>query len=446
MRQPQHQDALLSLSLLLQLQRRVRRAEAGELPFIFVNETRAVVPYRQAVFWKQALDGSWSVAAVSGLAAPDAGAPFVQWLSLLGNAMRRTPGHASITPIDRSTLPSAIGESWAEWLPAGGLWLPLPAADSLAGALALFRDEPFRKDEIELLGHLSEAYGQCLASQSPRKKFQILTPALKSWRLWLTAAFCLFLLFPIRQSVLVPAEVTPLQPAHIRVGIDGVVKKLFVAPNQQVAPGEKLLSLEDDHLRTRLVVARKNLEIARAELQQTQQLSLVDSRSKIRLPMLQGRLEQLLAEVELVESQLARVVTVSPVAGVAVFDDPDVWLGRPVSLGQKIMEVADPSRVQLEITLPMSETLPLRQGERLLFFPNISPHTPLPGTLTFIGYQASETPDAGLAFTLRASFAPGETLPRLGLRGTAKLYGERMPLVILLLRRPFLQVRQWLGV
>lgn len=94
----------------------------------------------------------------------------------------------------------------------------------------------------------------------------------------------------------------------------------------------------------------------------------------------------------------------------------------------------------------MSETLPLGQGDALLFFPNISPYAPLSGKLAYIGYQAAETPEAGLAFSLRASFAAGEDPPRLGLRGTAKLYGSRAPLIALLLRRPVLQLRQWLGL
>ncbi len=440
------QAALVRLGLLLQLQRRARQAEERELPFILVNETRVLAPYRQAVFWQAGRDGIWKAAAVSGLASPDPGAPFVLWLEAVARAMRKTPEHASAGPFGPDMLPPDLARDWADWLPPAGLWLPLRAGDNLVGALALLRDEPFQNSEMELLSHLAESCAQRLAPQAASAGLGGKLPSIKNKKLWLLAALCLALLFPVRQSVLAPAEVTPLRPAHIRASLDGVIKSFFVRPNQPVAAGDKILDLEDDQLRTRLVVAQKNLEIARAELQQTQQLSLADPRSKIRLPMLQGRAEQLAAEVALVESQLARVIIVSPVGGVAVLDDPDQWLGRPVSLGQKIMEVADPALVQLEISLPMSETLPLNLGDSLLFFPNISPHAPLPGTLAFIGYQAAETPGAGLAFTLRAQFAPESPLPRLGLRGTAKLYGQRAPLAALLLRRPFLQVRQWLGL
>ena len=97
--------------------------------------------------------------------------------------------------------------------------------------------------------------------------------------------------------------------------------------------------------------------------------------------------------------------------------------------------------------LYLSEALPLSLGDSLLFFPNVNPHEPLDGHLIFVGYQASETAEAGLAFKLRANFGEGqEDLPRLGLRGTAKLYGKRMPLIVSLLRRPILQLRQFLGL
>ena len=65
---PQSRDVLMRLGLLLQLQRRARKAEEKELPFILVNETRALVPYRQAVFWRVQPDGGWEVASVSGQA------------------------------------------------------------------------------------------------------------------------------------------------------------------------------------------------------------------------------------------------------------------------------------------------------------------------------------------------------------------------------------------
>ena len=441
-------NALLRLGILLQLQKHAQAASYAELPFLFVNETHALTPYRQAFFWQFEGKGVWSVGAVSGLAAPDPGAPFVLWLKALAKELEQQGKHTHSTALQASLFSPALAANWQEWLPANGLWLPLMARQKLVGALALFREQPFLPEEQELLEHLCGSYALCLPRKAERPPLSALRAFLSTSRkrMWLGLVLFMLLWVPVRQSVLAPAEVIAMHPVHVRAGLEGVIKQILVEPNQQVQSGTPLVTLEDDQLQTRLVVAQKSMEVATAELQQAQQLSLVDPRSKVRLPMLQGRVEQLAAELALVRSQLERVIIVSPAEGIALIDSPDMWLGRPVSLGQKIMELAKPDAVQLEISLPMGESLPLEQGDQVLFFPNISPHAPLAAVLGYIGYQASEQPTIGLAFTLRANFAPNGPLPRLGLRGTAKLYGARRPLIGLLLRKPLLQVRQWLGM
>jgi hypothetical protein len=146
-----------------------------------------------------------------------------------------------------------------------------------------------------------------------------------------------------------------------------------------------------------------------------------------------------------VEELLHRTSIISHSNGVAVFDDLNAWLGRPVSLGERIMLVADPAHVELTILLPMQETLPVAPGGEALFFPNISPGSPKRVTLNYVSYQASEPVADSLAFTLRGDFADTDDLPRLGMRGTAKIYGLRMPLIAIVLRHPLRIARQWLG-
>jgi hypothetical protein len=131
---------------------------------------------------------------------------------------------------------------------------------------------------------------------------------------------------------------------------------------------------------------------------------------------------------------------------VALVDAPEEWAGRPVGLGQRVMTVAAPSLVRLEIFLPMNDFAPQKNGDPVLFFPNISPGKPFKAAVIQAGYQAEESHQAGMAFRLRADFGPDiKNPPRLGLRGTAKLYGPRAPLVYHMLRRPIMKARQWLG-
>lgn len=347
-------------------------------------------------------------------------------------------------------------DDWAEWLPAHGLFIPLPLWPApeagpggppgpvpLFGALTLYGQKPFSPADIGLLNHLAGAYGQALSlAYAPRSRRLGLRKKIKI----ALAGLLLLMLLPIRQSVLAPAEVIAHDPWPVRSHLDGVVEKILVEPNAPVKKGELLLTLDATELETRLAVAAKSLEVARVELRQARQQALSDREAKLRLAYLDGRVEQLEAEKRYAESLLERAAIASPVDGVALVDAPEEWAGKPVTLGQRIMTVADPDQVRLEIFLPMDDYLPQNPGDAVLFFPNTNAASPLDGRLYQVGYQAQETTQAGLAFRLRADFEPDrDKSPRLGVRGSAKLYGSRAPLIYVVLRKPLMKARQWLG-
>lgn len=447
-------NATVRLGMALQLAHRVRRAQPDEIPFILVNETRQLLSYRQAAFWR--LDGGKPVlASLSGLAVIDKNAPYALWINRfakwrIGNAARARDGSGR----DASLAELAGGKGGPAWLADWKEWVPEHCADAVlfgpggwaCGYLCLFRENAFTQGETTLFGHVAEAYGDSLGASMMRPR------RLARFSFWRVAGLLLAVLaaaamfMPQPQSALAQAEVAPNRPVIVRAGVEGVIEEVMVESNQMVRKGQPLLRLDDTQLRTRLTVAEKAEEMARVELRQLQQAALRDAKSKARLPLAQGRVEQLAAEKEYVESLLERVAASSPMDGVALVDNPDEWIGRPVSLGQKLMMVADPGDVMLEIFLPIGEAMPLAKGDELLFFPNVNPTAPIRAKIVFIGYRAVETPGVGMAFRLRAEFAAeGEAAPMLGLRGMARMTGKPLPLGLIILRRPIMAVRQWLG-
>ncbi len=442
--------ALERLTLTLQLERRARTAEAEELPFVMVNETRQVLPYRQAVLWTHGRSGP-SLAALSGLAVPDQSAPYAQWLVRFAEWRRKAPEANTFHRLELDKLEAEADKppkwlaDWREWLPPHALWAPLPDMRGGCGAvLALFREEPFGDAEATLFSHLAESYGQSFALSLVQRRRGGRRRRLWPWILAAAAAVAACFV-PVPQTVLAPAEVAARRPALVRSGLDGVINHFLVEPNQRVEKGDPLVSLEDSQLRTRLALAKKAEEMAAVEYRQLLQAALSDPRTKQRLPLALGRMEQLAAETAYAESLLERVVITSPMKGVVLCDNPDEWLGRPVSLGQRIMLVADPDVLELEIRLPAAESLRAEVGDRVMFYPNVQPISPMPAVLTFIGYRASEAPGLGMAFTLRADLEAGGK-PLLGLRGMAKLYGKSLPLGMILFRTPIQAARQWLGI
>lgn len=446
--------SLLGLSTLVQLEKRVRHvATPAELTFLMVNETHALTRYRQAVLWRATGKRRGKVTALSGLATVAKDAPFVVWLSRLLTACDRagetTPRR--LTSTEASSLDRKAGEEWPTWLPAHGLWLPLVAGrGQRLGALLLARDEPWNDAELHLLSYLADAYGHAWAgllgkrAKAPSPWGRRVIPTL------VVAALIGACFLPVTQSVLAPAEVIAEKPAIVRSPIDGIVDRFLVAPNQPVTIDEILLALDPTRLDNRLTVAREALKIAEAEYRQAAQQAFFDERAKASLAVLQGRVDQHAAEVDYLTELTDRLQIKAPRTGIAIFDSADDWIGRPVKIGERILMVANPTSMELEIRLPVSDAIVLEPGAQILFFLNVDPLAPVSATLKTAGYQASAGPDGVMAYRLTATFdRPDGPLPsslRIGLKGTAKLYGADTTLFYYVMRRPLAVMRQWLGL
>jgi len=199
-------------------------------------------------------------------------------------------------------------------------------------------------------------------------------------------------------------------------------------------------------LENRLESARQAFATADAQYRQAQQQALFDANSKASLAVLQSRREQAQSEMDFLQRQQERMQLVSPRAGVAIFDDSSDWIGRSVAVGERIMMIADPHDVELEIQLPAADAIALENGADVRLFLNVAPNSAQDARLEQIGYRAAPTPDNVMAYRLRARFTQDDPQLRVGLKGTAKLYGKRTVLFVYLLRKPLASLRVWLGV
>jgi len=437
-------NQLMRLTLLLQLERRARQAFAKELPYVLVNETSELIPYRQAVLWRK---DNARIEAVSGVAKPDSNSPYALWLKpVLQELSSRAEKPFQFKPFTMADLSPELAKDWGEWLPEHGLWLPLPGAFGVRYVLALFREAAWSEAEIHLLSYLIEAYGHAFSLVEAAKPAIPFFERLKVRKNQLIIGCLLFLalFFPIRQSVLAEAEVVAHKPHLVRAPLEGVLDAFFVQPNEEVKVGQKLFSLDKAELISRLEVAKEKRDSAQTDYLQTTQEAMLDPDVKYKLAGLKSKWEQESAEVDYVSTLLKRCDVIATIAGVTVFDDPNDWLGRPVKQGEKILAVADPKSVELEVRLPMDDLLTLEAGAEVLFFSNITPHKPLEAKLNYFSYRATSTPASIMAYRLKADFTGQDELPRLGYHGTAKLYGSRKPFLLWLLRKPIRTVRLWL--
>jgi multidrug efflux pump subunit AcrA (membrane-fusion protein) len=257
---------------------------------------------------------------------------------------------------------------------------------------------------------------------------------------------CLALpLLPVRQSLLAPAEVVALDATVLAAPMDGVIKTLHVRPNQVVAAGDLLFSLDDTTLRSRESVLIQSVAVADAELMASTQKAFDDPRSKSELNLLNGRAQERRAELAQVQAQLRRVNVHAEQAGVVVFSDPDDWLGRPVRTGERIMQLAEPSSAGVLIEVPVADAVTLQPGAEVRLFLTVQPLSPLSATVIESSYQAQLSAEGIASYRLRARFEESSELARIGLRGTAKVYGDWTILGYYLMRRPLASLRELTG-
>ena len=124
----QSQPTNTALSVLLQLEGMVRAAQTRqELQFFFVNETRRLVPYRQAILLSPPTPStqSYQVQAASSVPVVDRTLPLMQWTERLIRVLRQTSTGPDILDVTEADCPVELRPDWKEFTPGYGLWCPL---------------------------------------------------------------------------------------------------------------------------------------------------------------------------------------------------------------------------------------------------------------------------------------------------------------------------------
>ena len=428
------------------LEARARAADSlNTLAFSLVNDPYPLLGFRQAlVFDCSAVN--WELLAVSGLAKPTEDSPYLVWLRQASRWLAELPmPQGSLWLTWESELPEAIASGWSEWWPTGIWCISIVDRNKQRCGMVIYQlDAPPPTEVAGELLRLSETWSYCWSALTHQGKSWRWRPTPKQRKI-AGIVFAVLLLLPVRQTALAPAEVVALDAIVVASPLDGVVKTMHVRPNQPVKKGELLYSLDDTTLRNRLEITLKGVAVADAELNAASQRSFEVAQGRNEIALLTGRSQERRAELAAIQAQLARVDVSAPRDGVAVFGDPNDWIGKPVVTGERIMLLADPATPAMLINLPVADAIALEAGAPVKLYLSAHPLSSIEGKITETSYQAITTPEGVAAYRLRASIEGQAPDARLGLRGTAKVSGGWVVLGYYLLRRPLAAARAWSG-
>lgn len=440
---------------LIELERAVRRAETlDDLAVIMVNRTRAIVSYRQAAFLTFRRNRP-RVSLISDVPSVDRNAPLVRELEETARRIWKGPDGKKIhQPENRDTSssdqqhePSASSGPHA---PANLAWVPLgsPGRES-SGVLLLILDQPLDSSTRVLLEHLGETFAHALRVFHPNTIVRRVLARFASRPLVVSGGLLILLVLcfcRISVNALAPAEIIPKDPHLVTSPLEGVVQELRVRSNQPVSPGDLLVVLDDTELRNHLEVSKKALEVAKEQYARARRGAFVDGKSKAVMAELDAQVKQRGAEVRYALERLERTRLFADRHGVAITPPPEEWEGRPVSVGETIMQIADPKSIEVRVMLPVDDALVLGADNPVTLFLDSRPLTPIRGRVERAAYMPEATPTGAYAYRITARLSPEVTPPRIGLRGTAKVYGEKVSLMFFLFRRPLTYLRQLVGI
>ncbi len=437
------------LTVLMQLEAEARAAQTEKaLQFLIVNETRRLLTYRQAFLFSSPGDprSRCRVEVASSIAVIDRDVPLIRWMELALDAMREKDRPDALQRLDSSKCPQGLAEEWRELSLPYVLWCPLCRPDGTSlGGLWLVREMGWKDNELTLIKRLCDAYAHAWGMFAGKRRHTSKWRSRRvGWSLVALASAAMFL--PVRLSTLAPVEIVAKDPIVVSAPLDGVIAAIAVPPNRPVSKGELLFAFEDTSFRNDYEVAERALAVSLAEFRKAAQSAFQDAKSKAEVALLKARVELSQAERDYARDLLTRVQVRARGAGLLLYSDEADWIGRPVVVGERVMEIADPKRTELRIDLAVDDSIILSEGAEVKCFLDVDPLQALQARVTHASYKAEVLPGDLLAYRVHADLKGSNSTVRIGLQGTAKIYSEPVSLFFYLFRRPIGAIRQFIGL
>lgn len=421
-----------------------------------VNAPRQLLGYRQAIVLMAGRGGVFKAEAVTSLPAVDRSAPLIRWFEALASRAATEMAASGPTAFQ---LPAFCNPSDPDTLSypfKQFLFVPirLPGAALTEAPIGIWlcaREQSWNDGDVAVAERLAGTYAHALRALQPARNAGFGHSGRSSRRAWwlirslAVVALAMAAFMPVPLSALAPVEVSASSARIVSAGADGIVADVLVDPGETVVAGQVLAKLDQVDLLNRLDVAERNIEVAEAKLWRSTQAAFGSVDAKRELAISRSELRVAQAERDALLAEQKRTILEAPAGGIVIFKDKRELLGKPVAVGQKLMQVASPESPEFRIDLPVSDVMLLETGAPVRVFLDSDPLNPLDAILTRTSYHARATSEGVLAYSITAKPSGSDVRLRVGARGSAKLIGDDVPLYFFLLRKPIAAIRQWTG-
>ncbi len=412
------------------------------LKHMAVNKSRILLPMGHA-FLCTRHGHKFTVEAISNQAVVNNQAPFLQWLRHILKSLNKSKSEANFGKPFAFPLKTLRADDDFDYPYSYAYWAPFSPRPQDGGML-FTRGKPWDESEYPVLDRVGQIVGVNWTALAKAKR----KPATARRKIIVNSLLILALIglaIPVPVTTMAQAEITAKDPFIVTAPMDGVIDKIHVKPGTMVRKGTLLATFNDTTYRNEFTLSGEEKAVAAARYRQTSLSAFIDNDAKRDLAVVRAEQQLAGARQDYAADRLAKTRLIADRDGLVIYSDEKDWAGRPVAIGEKIMQIADPERVLLRMSTPIADSVTLQRGARVRMFLDADPLRPLEAELLRANFYA--TPQAGgqIAYIAQANFTDLETVPRIGGRGVAKIYGPKAPLGLWLARKPITAVRQRIG-
>lgn len=450
--------ALKLLSFLKQLRHQDGAQGAG---FFFVNELYNILPYWRCVFWTKP-NKNVTLKAFSGQSDIAENSLFAQFLKRfikqkidvygLKDAEQTVEyvdnnSYAQIIKLSQSDFIHLSEEEKREYLSEQNFIVFLYSNEGLIGGLWLETEVDYDEAQHAILEDASDAFASHYKNAIRGDKIKFRDRLLgQRAKLMILFAALLFCLWPVHFSITASIEIVPTKMKVVSIPFNATLADVWVKPNENVQKGQELFKLDNTQLRNELALARQELETVRQNLSKTERESFEDPTKRQQVNMLREEVKIKSLEVNYAKERFNLSTINAENSGVVLFSDVNDLVGKPVRAGDTIMMLADPEDTEILIKIPVQNIIDINFDKPVRFFLNVAPLKRHKAAIYNTSYRPTAEPDGSLSYKARAKILSDEDVGRIGLTGSAKVYGDRTIMIFNILRRPFIAFRTFLGV
>lgn len=432
------------IELLLDIEAAMRNCvDAAELSYLLVNELRPIIHAAQIYILEASATGVMRASFASDVTKVDPRAPLC--ITLTNIALQKVTGKPANEWHD--IFLDEIKLEAGTFPYRHGLTAKISFKDDpVVRQILALSPAPFSESDRLIAARVGATAAHAFMAIAP-KRTRTVWPANKSkLAIGLALGTVLLGFVPVSLSILAPLEIVAKNPFIAAAPQSGVIESIDVEPNTSVSAGTILFHMSDTELRSTLDIAQKSVAVAQARLKRAQQGASASSDLRREVGISQFELALSEAERDGALARLKRTIVRAPQPGVVMFNRKQDWVGKPVSTGERILEIANPQEIEASIEVGLTDSIVLDNPTGITLFLDANPLRPIPAIFKSAGYQSQLARNEQLAFPVRATIENTGRRLRIGQRGTAQIRAQKVSLAYFIFRRPLAALRQKVGL